>query len=152
MSNDIHALNEWLDSFLNNLNDTQRRRLAITIGKTLRESQKSRILAQKNPDGSSFVARKAPSNRYKKGKIKKGIMFKKIVRNSSFKINASADGVKVGFYGKNARLAEVHQYGLVDYVRKNGPRIRYPVRQLLGINDGDIELIKSAVIKHFNLV
>lgn len=65
--------------------------------------------------------------------IKSRIMFRKLRRFSRMKLQTSAEGVSVGFSGQDGAIADVHQRGGYDRVVKNGPRIRYAQRRLLGL-------------------
>ncbi|WP_377153678.1 phage virion morphogenesis protein [Roseateles sp. UC29_93] len=86
----------------------------------MRRQQQQRIAAQLNPDGSRFEARKA-TLRDRKGKIRRGAMFAKIRTAAHLRIEASPDEASVGFAGRVARIASVHQLGLRDRVRPDGP-------------------------------
>ncbi|RYD88940.1 MAG: phage virion morphogenesis protein, partial [Sphingobacteriales bacterium] len=52
------------------------------------------------------------------------------------------------FLGRAARIAQVHQEGLVDQVDKDGPSYRYPVRRLLGFTQAECEQIQQVVLDH----
>jgi phage gpG-like protein len=48
-----------------------------------------------------------------------------------------------------ARIARVHQEGLMDKVdKKRGPDYHYPARPLLGFNASDQALIRDGLLRH----
>lgn len=57
-----------------------------------------------------------------------------------------ASGAAVGFTGKTARIATVHQRGLRDQVRP-GKSADYPVRELLGFGAGDMERVREMILE-----
>lgn len=145
MASDLHTLEDWVEPLLAKLDPAARRQLAATLGRKLRTSQRERIAAQKNADGTPYQARKF---RQKSGRVKRRAMFVKLRQNKHLKVRADSTGVTVGFLGRVARLAEVHQRGLRDKVSPDGPTVKYPQRQLLGFTQGDIELIRDELIDY----
>ncbi|MFZ6752819.1 phage virion morphogenesis protein [Undibacterium sp. Dicai25W] len=85
----------------------------------------------------------------KQGRIKKqkATMFAKLRTNAHMKTSADANQIEVGFYGRVARIARVHQLGLRDRVSNTGPAITYPKRDLIGFSERDWELIKASMLK-----
>ena len=75
-------------------------------------------------------------------------MFAKIKQAKHLRLNTTGDLVEVGFVGRVARIARVHQDGLADDVSPGGPRIRYERRQLLGFTAEDRERIVAALLDH----
>lgn len=59
-------------------------------------------------------------------------MFRKLRTYRFLRKSADATGAEVGFAGVAAGIAGIHQSGGFDNVTDDGPRIRYPKRQLLG--------------------
>ncbi len=51
------------------------------------------------------------------------------------------DGLEVGFYGRVARIARVHQYGLRDRVVAGGNDVQYEQRRVLGINPTTTKIV-----------
>lgn len=129
----IHQVEDWLNALLEKLGSAERRKLMRDIATTLRQQQQQNIRMQKNPDGSGFEPRKA-SGRAKQGRVKRQ-MFSKLRTVRYMKTRTTADTAEVGFDTKAQRIARVHHYGLRDRVRKNGPKVVYAPRQLLGINN-----------------
>lgn len=62
------------------------------------------------------------------------------------KVISSVDGVAVGFGGRAAAIAKIHQRGLLARVAPDGPLYDYPIRQLLGFSDDDRLWILEQVI------
>ncbi len=75
-------------------------------------------------------------------------MLLRLARRMTFR--AGPNGLEVGFTGKAADLARIHQEGLVDQVAKGGPMVQYPVRELLGLGTDDREWILDQLIEHLN--
>lgn len=146
MNEDTHALERWLEPFLAGLQPGQRSRLARQIGMQLRRGEQRRIMAQRNPDGSPYAPRRrgAPA-RQKVGRIKRMAMFAKLRQARHLRVRADAQQVSVGFSGRVARIARVHQDGLLDAVTRRGPRVRYERRRLLGFSADSAERIRGAV-------
>ncbi|OTG65927.1 phage virion morphogenesis protein [Acinetobacter silvestris] len=149
MSQNIEHLANYLQPLLQRLSIGERSKLAKKIGRDLRENQKKRITSQQNPDGSSYVPRRKRL-REQKGKIKKK-MFTKLKSNTNLKILSNPDTIAIGFVGRIARIADVHQRGLKDRAERNAPNVIYPKRELLGFTDQDIKLIEDSFLKHINI-
>ncbi|CAJ0819135.1 hypothetical protein LMG19087_03664 [Ralstonia wenshanensis] len=140
----LHALDAYLACLLAKLDAPQRRLLARAIAVELRRRQAARIAAQRNPDGSAYVPRK-PQLRHKRGGIRRA-MFSRLRMARYLKAQADPNTAVVTFAGTAQRIATVHHFGLRDRVNKNGLTAKYPVRELLGLSDGDIERILELVL------
>lgn len=151
MSADLEALEAWVTPLLEQISAQERRTLARQIGLAIRRSQAARIGAQQGPDGEAFEPRKPPPTttkaRQKGGSIRRA-MFAKLKTAKHLKTQLTGEGVAIGFLGRAARIAQVHQEGLVDQVERDGPSYRYPARRLLGFTDADRELIKDMLLNH----
>lgn len=136
VADDLTQLELWAAPLLAKLAPVQRRQLARTIALDLRRAQQQRIAAQVAPDGTPYAARKrrTESWRDKRGAIRrrKGDMFVKLRTARWLKTHVTSEGAEVGFYGRVARLARVHQEGGRDHVAPQGPIADYPARPLLG--------------------
>lgn len=149
MNNDLNRLEQWATPLLQQLEPAQRRNLARNIGRELRRRQQQRIRDQKNPDGSAFAPRKIQQDAQgRTGRLRRRAMFMKIRQNKYLKSKATAGSVSVGFFGRVAKIARVHQYGLRDRVRRGGPDIRYEQRELLGFSQSDIDMITDQLTAH----
>jgi phage virion morphogenesis protein len=144
---ELTALETWAGSLLSKLEAPARRAALKDVAKQLQASQRKRIASQKNPDGSAFARRK-PRLRDKVGRIKRGSMFPRLRLAKYLQTEVTAEGAAVGFVGRIARVARVHQLGLEDRVSKKGPMYKYPERILLGFTDADHEMIKDVLLKH----
>ena len=149
MSSNVLELANYLQPLLERLSIGERARLAKQIGRDLRKSHGKRISEQKNPDGSSYTPRRKRL-RDQKGKIKRK-MFTKIKNTSNLKVLSNADSIAIGFVGRVARIARVHQEGLKDRAEKGAPDVVYPKRELLGFTEQDIKLVEDSLLKHIKL-
>lgn len=151
---DLNALEDWAGALLSRLDPAQRRAVARDVGRELRKSQQGRIKAQQNPDGSPYEPRKARDNlisqrlREKRGRIKKGAMFVKMRTARYLKVTTDTQGIGIGFTGRVARLARVHQEGQSAEVARGGRNHLYPVRQLLGLTGAERDLIRDKLLRH----
>lgn len=149
MSDGIEQVKLAFTDLLKNISKPRRRLLYQQIGRELARSQRRRIKAQQNPDGSPFEPRKKRKQfSKKKGRIKNHLMFKKIVTPSHLKLRYEQEGISLGFYGGDAAIANVHQYGLYSSPSKYKDfKVKYAQRELLGFSEEDIEMIERFVIK-----
>jgi phage virion morphogenesis protein len=143
---DLKALADWVEPLLAALSQPEQRKLARTIATELRKSQSQRIGRQQNPDGSAYAPRK-PQNRrgYIKAKLR---MFEKLRTARNLKAQVEPGAAVVGFMGRVARIAYVHQYGEFDRVEPTGPSVLYAQRQLLGYSAEDLDMIERLLIQH----
>ncbi len=147
MTDNLHALEDWAGALLARLEPGARRQLNQQIGRDLRRSQQQRIAVQRNPDGSAFAPRKPRQLRAKKGRIKRQ-MFAKLRQAKHLKVQSSADAIAIGFMGRVARIARVHQYGLRDRPQRGQADVQYDRRELLGFTDADLDLIRDRLLEH----
>ena len=140
----LHKVDEWLTALLANLEPAARQRMMRELAHDLRRNQQNNIRLQRNPDGSGYEPRKVTA-RTKKGRIKRQ-MFSKLRTTKYLKTAASADSASVQFDRQVQRIARVHHYGLRDRVSRKRPQVRYAKRQLLGIYDTEVEIIKEKII------
>jgi len=143
---ELQALNDHLGAMLIKLSDAERRKLEMSIGRKLRSSQKKRITSQQNPDSTPYVPRKNKL-RDKKNKIKNK-MFNAIKNAKWMRVQRTSEGVAVGFTGRVAFIARVHQLGLRDKVDRDGPTVKYNSRELLGFTQAEMDMIEKDVLAH----
>lgn len=149
MSNELERIEDWAAGLMARLSAAQRRSVNLKVGQALRRSQVKRITQQKQPDGSAYPARKQKKNlRGKRGRVKRRAMFLKLKGSRHLRAMANTDAAQVGFLGKVARIARVHQRGQKDRPAPDLPDVRYPRRELLGLTADDIELVKDTLLKH----
>ena len=152
MANNLEALETWASLLLERLEPGERVKLARSIGQELRRSQQKRVMAQENPDGSKYAPRKKRDLRGKQGRIRRRLdMFKKLRTASYLKIRGDSNAVTVGFTGRIARIARVHQYGLKDRAERGAPDVRYDQREVLGFTEADLDLIRDGLLAHLTL-
>lgn len=146
----LEALEEWAGGLLGQLEPDSRTKLARSIGQALRRSQQQRILAQKNPDGSKYALRKQRNLRGKQGRTKQKVrMFQKLRTASFLKVQGNGNAIGIGFTGRIARIARVHQYGLKDRAKPGAADVRYEKREILGFTDTDLDRIHRTLLDHF---
>jgi phage virion morphogenesis protein len=149
---DLQALEDWAGLLLHRIEPATRTSLARTIAQQLRRSQQQRVTAQRNPDGSQYVPRKQRDLRGKQGRIQRKLkMFRKLRTASYLKARGDSNLVSVGFTGRIARIARVHQYGLKDRAERGAKDVRYDQREVLGFTDADLELIRDTLLAHLTL-
>ncbi len=150
VTNRLETLEDWAADLLGRLEPVSRNKLARGIGQALRRSQQQRIVAQRNPDGSKYAPRKQRNLREKQGRVKRKVqMFQKLRTVSFLKVKGDGNNISVGFTGRIARIARVHQYGLKDRAERGAPDVRYEQREILGFIDADIDLIRDGLLAHF---
>jgi phage virion morphogenesis protein len=151
---ELSIIEKWASTLLAKLSPAARRNVMRDIARVLRRSQQARIAAQKNPDGSAYDPRKprvkknGKSLRDKRGRLKRTAMFAKLRTTRYLKLEADANGLAIGFDGRVARVARVHQLGETDRVAPGGVEVKYPARALLGFSDADRDLIRDTLLKH----
>ena len=144
--NSFAALDRWFDQFLQHLEPAQRRELMRRLAQGLRVRSKDRIKQQKEPNGNRFTPRK----RDQIGSIKrKGAMFKKI--GQQLKIEYSADKASVGFGGRTAQIAKVHQEGKTIRPTDRAKPTKYPIRELVGFSQADQKWIETELERFFRI-
>lgn len=150
---ELTAMEEWASALLARLQPAEQRKVAMDVGRELRRTQKARIAAQRNPDGSAYAARKPrtvmriAALRDKPGRIKRRAMFAKLRTARFLKVQIDGQGLAIGFAGRAARMARVHQDGLASDVAA-GRSYTYPVRQLLGFTDAERDMIREKLMAH----
>lgn len=146
MADEMLQVKTAFDTLLKNVSKSRRHLLYQQIGRELARSQRRRIKAQQNPDGSAFAPRKKQNN--KKGRIKQRAMFHKIRSARFMKLRKTEDGLELGYQGNDATIARIHQFGLKGRVRRDADwKVQYEQRELLGFTAEDMQMIEDFVIK-----
>lgn len=149
---ELEALEDWAAGLLGRLHPGARNKLARSVGQALRRSQQQRIIAQRNPDGSKYAPRKQRNLRGKQGRIKRKVkMFQRLRTASFLKVQGDGRAISVGFTGRVARIARVHQYGLRDRAEPGAPDVKYEQREVLGFTDADLDLIRDQLLSYLTL-
>lgn len=78
--------------------------------------------------------------------IRQQAMFRKIGR--TLQAGQSDQEAWIGFGGRVAAVARVHQLGLLDKPARHAREVRYARRELLGMSAADREALLDAVIEH----
>lgn len=147
VTNRLETLEDWAAGLLGQLEPASRNKLARSIGQAVRRSQQQRIIAQRNPDGSKYAQRKQRNLRGKQGRVKRKMqMFQKLRTANHLKFQTASNTVKVGFDGRIARIARVHQLGLRDRAERTAPAIKYDKREILGLTEADLDLIRDVIL------
>ncbi|MGO1068408.1 phage virion morphogenesis protein [Lysobacter sp. CA199] len=144
---DLDALEGWAAPLIAALSPTARRTLLRAVAVDLRRAQQERIARQQNPDGSAYVPRR-PQRAERVGRVRRGAMFRRIRQARHLKAKITPDGVQVGYQGRVARIARVHQTGGLDPARPGGPLLRYARRQLLGFSEADRDRLRDRLLAH----
>jgi phage virion morphogenesis protein len=76
--------------------------------------------------------------------VNKGEMFRRIRTYQYLRVQYNSEGARVGFTGRAAAIARIHQFGMIDDLDKRFHG-RYPERELLGLNDDDIHWMSGQI-------
>lgn len=145
-ADDLSRLTSWADGLLASMEPAARRQLAGEMARTLRASQALRIRANVQPDGSPMAPRKPqPKLKQGRGRLRRKMFFK-ISNPTWLKARASEQQAVVEFVGTANRLATIHQYGLKDRIK--GREIHYPMRELLGITNQEVDKLEELLLAH----
>lgn len=147
MTDNLAALEDWAGVLLARLSPGERRKLTTSIGRDLRRNQQQRIATQRNPDGTPYAPRKPRELRGKAGRIKRQ-MFARLRQAKHLRLQSTADAIAIGFTGRIARIAKVHQRGLRDRPARGQAEVQYAQRELLGFNAAAIEMIRDRLLEH----
>ncbi|WP_323073471.1 phage virion morphogenesis protein [Mycetohabitans endofungorum] len=151
MMDDLTAFEQWASTLLARLSPAGRRNVMRDVARALRQAQKARIAAQRNPDGTAYAPRKArtsaPRLRNKRGRIKR-TMFAKLRTARLMRTEVNEHELAVGFVGRASRIARVHQFGEREQVAPRGPYHHYPARRLLGLTNADQRLIRERLLAY----
>lgn len=148
MSDEFQAIEEWAAGLLARLKPAERRRVNRAVALELRRNESQRIASQKEPDGSPFAPRRAPKNlRGKKGQVRRK-MFARLRTAQHMRIDVTDTDAAVGYTGRAARIALVHQEGRTDRPERGQAAVRYPRRPLLGFTQTSRERVLDTLAQH----
>jgi phage virion morphogenesis protein len=148
MNDDFLAVEEWAAGLLARLKPAERRRVNRAVALELRRNESQRIASQQEPDGSPFSPRHTPKNlRGKKGKIRRS-MFARLRTARYLRVDATATDAVVGYTGRAARIAIIHQEGRLDRPGPGQSPVRYPRRRLIGFTQKSRERVLDALAQH----
>lgn len=153
MSDELSRFEQWLTPLIGALSDAERLRLSRELAQQLKRSQARRIATQLNPDGTPYEPRKQQpakqSASERAAQRRRGIratMFNKLRTARFLRSTATAEELAIGFIGRVARIVRVHQYGETDQPQPGGPRVAYPVREILGFSASDVQTAQDTVL------
>lgn len=147
---DLEQINDLAGALIRSIAPGARRRLLGQIGREIRKSQSDRIAQQIQPDGQRFAPRKPAGQskaRRRKGTIRRKAMFSKLRLAKFLKSGAGPDEAWIGFAGRAASIARVHQEGLSDAPTRGGKKVRYIQRVLLGLTGTEQERILDLLLE-----
>lgn len=143
---DLTRLESWLSPLLAKLHPGEQRKLAREVARHARAANQKHMAAQQSPDGQAWEPRKHRS-RDARGRLRQGPMFRKLRMARHLRLAATPSEAVVEFVGRAARIARVHHYGLRDRVTETGAEYQYPVRELLGINDQQMDALCDLIFQ-----
>lgn len=145
---DFDAIDQLCRDLLRNTAAPARRKIARTLAREIRKSQADRIAAQRNPDGSAFAPRRQKATKgRKKPRLRDQKMFRKLRLAPRLKAGVSGDEAWVGFSGRDAAIARVHQEGLADAPARGMKKVRYMQRVLLGLTEAERQRMLDLVLE-----
>ncbi len=152
MTDDLAQIEQLAGALLRHVDSGERRKILRLMARTLQRSQSARIARQQDPDGQPYPARKTlPTGRLRrKGTIKRKAMFRKLRNGSNLKAGATDTEAWVGFSGRAAQIARVHQEGLDDAPAKGRKPVRYAQRILLGDTEAERQALLDIVFRHID--
>lgn len=152
MTDDLGRIEQLAGALLRKVDAGDRRKILRLMARSLQRSQSARIARQQGPDGQPYAARKPqPVGRLRrKGTIKRKAMFRKLRNASNLKAGATDTEAWVGFSGRAAQIARVHQEGLEDVPSKEGIPVRYARRVLLGSTEAERQALLDIVFNHIS--
>lgn len=146
--NDFAPIEQLCRDLLLRVGAAERSKLMRAIGREIRKSQSDRIGRQQEPEGAAFAPRRPKKPRAGKGRLRAQKMFRRIRMAKSLRSGGDGDEVWVGFGGRAARVAAIHQFGLFDAPAPGQPQVRYLRRTLLGLSEHDKSHIISLIINY----
>lgn len=148
---ELDAFESWVGHLLAKLEAPARRIVLRDIARELRRGQQARIAQQANPDGTAYEARKPRGKKHlrdKAGRIRRKAMFAKLRQARYLRTESDATSLAIGFAGRIARVARIHQLGERARVAPGGPEYKYPARVLLGFSGEDRKMIRNMLLAH----
>ena len=140
---DLNKLSDAVAQVAAFMTPSKRRAIMGALAKALRTINTKRMLAETDPEGDAWEARKNPPRRPGSKKMMAGL-------RRQLKATSGADFAAVGFSGRTGKIAAIHHHGLMAAVSPEGPRVQYATRQLIGIADGDLDALEEVVRQYIN--
>ena len=142
---DLIEIDQLAQALLRQIEPGKRRQFLRGVANKVRRSQSDRIARQTQPDGSAFAPRKTKAQA-RKGRLRAKMMFRRLRMAKYLRSGTEGDEAWVGFSGRAAAIAAVHQEGLEDAPEKGGKKVRYPRRVLLGLTDAEQGMILDELL------
>lgn len=143
MTDPFAPLEDWLKTALSTLEPDRRREVLRALGREIRKRNQRRISRQTNPDGTPW----APRKRNRNGTIRDHARMLQGLREARrMALTATPDKMELGYSGRTARIALVHQLGEVGEVAPGGPNVKYPIREPLGLAPDDIDFARQFIL------
>jgi len=130
---DFIEIDRAIEDALKKLGPARRKKAHREAVQYLRRENKRRIIAQQNIDGSAYTPRKDKSR--KRGKMMRGMPGR----------IKSQWGLESAELFLNGIIAQVHHFGRIER------GVKYPSRQLLGMNKKDQQAVLDILIKNLEL-
>lgn len=73
-------------------------------------------------------------------------MFQKLHTARFLKVQGDGSAISIGFKGRIARIARVHQYGLKDKAERGAPDVRYERREVLGFTNAELDQTRDSLL------
>lgn len=139
----LAPVERWLTDAVSALEPEARKKLMTEIGRELRTRTRRRMAAQQAPDGTPWRPRKRAMD----GRVKSYAKMMQGLRDlRRLDLKATPEGMELGWSGRNAMIANVHQMGDVDEVHRHGPRVKYTARPLIGLPPDDLEFVRQRLL------
>jgi hypothetical protein len=85
----------------------------------------------------------------RKGHIRRKAMFRKLRNGRNLRADATDQEAWIGFSGRVARIARVHQDGLTDRPAPKARAVSYAKRELLGVTLAERNAVLDRLVAHF---
>lgn len=150
MTDDLAQIEQLAGALLRRVDSGERRKILRLMARSLQRSQLARIARQQDPDGQPYAARKAQPTGWlrRKGTIKRKAMFRKLRNASNLQAGSTDIEAWVGFSGRAAQIARVHQEGLEDAPSKGRTPVRYAKRILLGDTEAERQALLDILFRN----
>lgn len=143
LEHNMGDLESWVALTIARLQPAEQRKLLRKVGQDLRRVNRQRMAAQTDPDGRAWEPRKE-YGRTRRGRPKQ--MMRKLRQAKRLRVEVSDSLIRIGWRGHDSYLASVHHFGLTQ--RLQFGLAHYPERPLLGITEGDEQMIRTSLLQH----
>ncbi|SDF04897.1 phage virion morphogenesis protein [Rhodospira trueperi] len=142
-------LDAWMDRALKALNTGALRGVLRDVAVAVRRRNQARMARQVAPDGTPWEPRKEQNQEKGRAVRKRAAMMRGLRQSRRLRIQATGNGVVIGWRGRDGRIAALHHHGGEDRVVEGQARVAdYPARPLLGLAPEDQAAIRRALLQH----